>query len=102
VSPGASPAAGAPAPAGDEPRWHEHWGVKVLVWAIPVVFSSGIAFASLRVLAADVERLDNVKADTRITVLETKVRELEELKGVATATNENVIRLCQAQGVACK
>jgi len=102
VSPGASPAAGAPAPAGDEPRWHEHWGGKVLVWAIPVVFSSGIAFASLNVLAADVQRLDKVEADKRLTVLEERVKQLEDLSRVVQSTNENVIRLCQAQGVACK
>lgn len=90
-----------PAPA-PTVKWSEHWAVKVLVWAIPVVFSGGIAFASLSVLAADVARLDGVKADTRITVLEERVGQLEELQHLVASTNDNVIRLCQAQGVACK
>lgn len=94
----------AAAPPEEEPlvRWHEHWAVKVLVWAIPVVFSTGIAFASLNVLASDVERLDKVEADKRLTVLEERVKQLEDLSRVVQSTNENVIRLCQAQGVACK
>lgn len=76
--------------------------MKVLVWAIPLVFSSGLAFASLRVLANDVQRLSDVKADTRLVLLERRVDELEEQTKVVQVTNENVIRLCQAQGVDCK
>ncbi len=83
-------------------RWYDHWAVKVLVWSVPVVFSTGIAYASLGVLADDVDRLKEADADKRITVIEERVKHLEELQKIVSTTNENVIRLCQAQGVACK
>lgn len=91
-----------PSPAGSRRVWHEHWAIKVLVWAIPIVFSSGLALASLQVLAADVDRLESVEADKRLSIIEERVARLEELSRVVSATNDNVIRLCQAQGVACK
>ena len=100
---GTGTAGAAPAPTGEDAgRWVDHWAFKVLVWAIPIIFGCGIAFASLNVLAADVERIEKVEADKRLTVIEERVKQLEELQHLVSLTNDNVIRLCQAQGVACK
>ncbi len=102
VPPASAPA---PAPTPRTPFW-DHWAVKVLIWAIPVIFASGAFFTSVRVLAADVQDLRAVRAEERLTVLESHRSDDaatgKELGAALQRINDNVVRLCQAQDVSCK
>ena len=88
-------------PVGTDEQWFNTWYVKVLVWALPVVFMGGTSYAAIQVLDRDVKRIESVQAERRLIVLEERVKALEELRALTSQTNSNVQRLCRAQGVSC-